>query len=159
MGPTLLPGCIWQHPQTFCSWGHLALLLVSRGQRPGVLLNCPQRRPHDENDLLPNASRPRQRALLHRDLRARRPRRWPGSPGRGQRLGSAGRGPDSQPCSAPEITASLRAAVSTGLSLHPLLATCGSHFDLFGGTIRAPMCPPHPCSPHTWLRLCKQSPS
>ena len=117
------------------------MLLVSRGQRPGVLLNCPQRRPHDENDLLPNASRPRQRALLHRDLRARRPRRWPGSPGRGQRLGSAGRGPDSQPCSAPEITASLRAAVSTGLSLHPLLATCGSPFALFGGTIRAPMCP------------------
>lgn len=34
------------------------MLLVSRGQRPGVLLSHPQRRPHDENDLLPNASRP-----------------------------------------------------------------------------------------------------
>ena len=107
-----------------------------------MLLSRPQRRPHDENDLLPNASRP-DRELFSIGTSAQGAHGvGPGNPGRGQRLGSAGQGPDSQPCSAPEMTASLWAAVSTGLSLHPLLATCGSPFALFGGPSEPP-CAPH----------------
>ncbi|CAN0567196.1 unnamed protein product, partial [Rangifer tarandus platyrhynchus] len=52
-----------------------------------------------------------------------------GEPGRGQRLGSAGRGSVVLPRaghSSPETTAPLRAAVSTGLFLHLLQATSSS---------------------------------